>query len=213
MALFPGGLLPWLETRFVDANGDALAFGTVESYEAGTTTALETYSQSDLDTGSANPVVMTLDSLGRLPNPVYLLPQGYKFIVKDVDGVVQAHYPFDNVEDVGQVFAENIGTIQSEGSKSVTSGYTVLETDRLVTVASTGGPDPCIVNLPPASDFAQLLTIKNMGTIAVSVTPNGSDTIESIAAVYTIPASVSPEFQTIMLVSDGISSWWKLAIG
>ncbi len=212
MALFPGGLLPWLETRFVDASGDALAFGTVSTFEAGTTTPLETYSASDLSIASANPVVMTLDATGRFTDPVYLLPQGYKFTVKDVNGVVQPHYPFDDVEDVGQTFAETIGNVFASGSKSVTSGYTVLTTDRFVTVSSTGGADPCLINLLPAADATQPVCIKNMGTVVVHVVPDGSDNIDSLNAFYVIPVAVSPVFHSILLVSDGVSSWWIQSI-
>ena len=209
MALLPGAWLPWIEGRFLIVTASGLepnSGGWVYTFAAGTSTPLATYSNVTLTV--ANPTEIELDSEGRIPSNIYLLPQGYKFVVYDADLVQQ--YTVDNIEDIGQTFATTFGTLQTDGSKAVTSGYTVLATDRLVTVASTGGPDPCIVNLPAADEYTALLTIKNVGTIDVDVTPNGIQTIDSVAAAYTIPAAASPSFPSLILASDGVSAWWIL---
>jgi hypothetical protein len=200
MALLPAGILPWIEMRFLDDDGAPLALGYLETYAAGTTTPLATYSDVDLTT--ANETVIQLDAGGRPPDPIYLSPTGYKFIVKDADDV--ARYTYDNVEDVGQVFSQIIGVVLSEGGKEVVSGYTVLTTDRLVTVDSTGGPNPCVINLPAASEA-------NLGTVALAVTPNGADTIDTLASAYTVPVSATPVFPSIQMVPDGTSAWYILA--
>lgn len=207
MALFPGTLIPWVEQRFLLVTADGLvpnSGGFVHTFAAGTTTPLATYTDADLSV--ANPVEIELDSDGRPPDPIFLTATGYKFEVYDEDSVLQ--YTVDDIEDVGQVFAEHFGTLQSDGTKNVTSGYTVLETDRLVTVASSGGPDPCLVNLPAAADYTGMLTIKVVGTIDVDVTPNGLETLDSLAAAYTVPGAVSPLFPAIMLVNNGVSAWY-----
>jgi hypothetical protein len=54
--------------------------------------------------------------------------------------------------------------------------------------------------------MVQSLTIKNLGNIALSVTPNGTDTLDTLAAVYTVPVAASPVFPTITIVSDGTSA-------
>jgi hypothetical protein len=199
--------MPWLEMRFVDAAGDPLALGTLSSFEAGTDTPLETYSDALLTV--ANPVVMQLGSDGCPTSPVYLLPQGYKFTVKDALGVIQPHYPFDNVLDVGQAFAFKFGVYQFAGAKDVVSGYTVDPAeDYTITVSSTGGASPAIINLPPASEFRWPLTIKNMGTEPVQITPDGTETIDGLAAALAIiPAAASPLFPAVTLLSDGISAF------
>lgn len=210
MALLPGGILPWIEARFLLVTSDGLvpnAGGMLKSYIAGTTTPQATYSDVNLTT--ANPVEIDLDADGRPPDPIYLAPTGYKFEVYDVDGVLQ--YTYDNVEDIGQTFATQFGYLQTIGAKNVTSGYTVVASDRLVTVASSGGPTPCIVNLPAASAYVGLLTIKNLGLIALAVTPSGLETIETLAAAYTVPVAASPQFPSIVMASDGVSAWWILA--
>jgi hypothetical protein len=210
MALIPGELIPWIEMRWLMVTSEGLVpneNGYILSFEAGTTTPLATYSDSDLSV--ANPVQIDLDTDGRSTVDIYLLPQGYKFEVYDQDDVLL--YTVDDVENVGQTFAANFGLLQTEGSKNVTSGYTVLTDDRLVTVASTGGPSPCIINLPSASDYTGMLCIKNLGTEDVDITPSGVETIETIAAAYEIPAAVSPMFPSVLMVSDGVSDWAILA--
>jgi len=52
------------------------------------------------------------------------------------------------------------------------------------------------------------LTIKNMGTEALSITPDGADTIDGLNAVYTVPAASSPNFPAITLVSDAVSDYF-----
>jgi len=44
--------------------------------------------------------------------------------------------------------------------------------------------------------------------VALSLVPNGADTIEGIAAAYTVAASASPLFRTVILCSDGSSAYW-----
>ncbi len=202
---FPGGIMPWTERRYTDANGVPLANGYFESYIAGTSTPLETYNDSDLNT--ANPVVMQLNDNGCTPFPTFLLPRAYKIIIRDVNSVVQPHYPFDNVMDVGQIFAEYFGTYFAAGSKDVTSGYITLNTDHFITVSSTGGVNPCIVNLISAAFAIWPLTIKNQGDVPLSLQPNGSNTIEGSATPLVIPAAAYPVLPSVTIVSDGVSAW------
>lgn len=206
--LFAGSPLLWIEARFLDADGNPNAGGKIYSYTAGTTSPQPTYTDVDLEVEHTNPII--LDAEGRPPGGViYMARAGYKFVVTDANDVEL--YPVDNVEDVGATFAGNIGLVLYSGGKDVTSGYTVLNTDRFVTVDSDGGANPCVINLLPASQATQPVTIKNLGAIALAVTPNGVDTIEGIAAAFTVPAASSPTFPSILLVPDGVSAWWMLA--
>jgi len=85
-------------------------------------------------------------------------------------------------------------------------------TDNFITVDSTGGANPCIINLPLADTRTFPLGIKNLGTIALAVTPNGSDTIDGVAAAYSVPVAATPEFPCIWLLPDPDGSgWWILA--
>lgn len=205
----PAALLPWLKPQFSDAAGDPVASGKLYSFVAGTTTPQPTYNAVDLaaEHAHANPIV--LNAAGQAPSNIYLLPTGYKFRLDTAANVTL--WTVDDVSDVGAAFAAGFGRALTAGGKAVTSGYTVLATDRLVTVASTGGPSPCVINLPAVSDATQAVTIKNTGTIALSVVPNGSDTLEGVAAAYTVPAAAAPTRPSVWLAPDGVSAWYILA--
>lgn len=70
------------QVQFFDNNGDPLSGGFLYSYQAGTSTPQDTYTDSALDVPNANPV--ELDSAGRAV--IYLSPTpAYKFILKDAD--------------------------------------------------------------------------------------------------------------------------------
>lgn len=76
-------LLPPLCFREEDSNGQPLAFGTVQSFQAGTVTPVATYTDSTGATPNANP--LTLNNRGEAN--IWILPNvGYKFLVKDSAG-------------------------------------------------------------------------------------------------------------------------------
>jgi len=67
--------------QFFDDNGNPLSGGLLYTYEAGTTTPLATYTDSNGNVANANPIV--LDAAGRVPYQVWLNPAySYKFILK-----------------------------------------------------------------------------------------------------------------------------------
>ena len=207
MAL-PSGILPWIEARFFDTDGAPLAGGTVETYAAGTITPKATWTDTTRTTAHTNPI--QLDASGRPTGPVYLEDGGYLFVVKDADGVQQ--YTADNVSDIGMTWLSEWGVTLAAGARSVTSGYTVIATDSLITVASTGGANPCLINLPAATARLTPLCIKNVGTVIISVVPNGSDTIDG-QSVFQIQKMIAPYpcEPTAFLVSDGTSAWHIVA--
>jgi len=200
-SLFTSPLVQWS----LD-DGSPNAAGSLKFFTAGTTTPQLVYSQSDLDSGSSLGSTVTLDDHGRTPTGVYFLPTGYKVQLLDVNAVELGIQ--DDVEDVGQVFAAEFGLILSGGSKSVTSGYIVLPTDFLITVNSTGGANPCIINLPAAASRTEPLTVLNAGTIPLAITPNGTDTVNTLNAAFAVPAAASPIFPSVTFVSDGVSAWY-----
>src|SRR5262245_3781624 len=202
-------LLPWVKPQFSDAAGSPVASGKLYSVIAGTTTPQPTYSDPALDMPHANANPIILNAAGESPTSVYLLPTGYKFRLDDANAVTL--WTVDGVEDVGAAFAAGFGVGLTAGGKAVTSGYTVLATDRLVPVNSTGGPSPCVINLLPVSSATQSLVIKNTGTVALSIVPNGSDTIDGTNAAYTVPVAAAPVQPSVFLAPDGVSSWYILA--
>lgn len=209
MALFPYGLIPWIEMRFMLMDGlEPNALGSIQTFLAGTSTPYPTYSDVE---GTENATTIDLDAGGRPSLPIFLGPVGYKFVVYDSDDTEL--YTIDDIEDIGLVFANNIGTLQTAGSKDVTDGYIVLSTDRLITADTTGGPDPGTMTLCAASDFSGILVIKNVGSENLEISPDGSDTIEGAVTPQVLPASSPPAYTTIVLISDGVSNWWIFSAG
>jgi hypothetical protein len=203
----PASLLPWIKPQFTDALGNPVASGKLYSFMAGLDTPQPTYSDVALTTANANPI--TLNAAGEWPTSIYLLPTGYKFRLDTAAGVTL--WTVDDVEDVGAVAAAAFGTTLTQGGKAVASGYTALATDHLITVASTGGPSPCIVNLRSAATATQPVCVKNLGTVALRVVPNGADTLDGVNAAYTVPVAAAPLQPAIWLAPDGVSAWYILA--
>ena len=204
----PYALMPVCRQQYRDPATDLpLNGGSVEFYITGTDTPLAVYTTSagTVELGTS----VTLDSCGYAVG-VYLAPGAYKVIVKDSDGAVI--YTQDGVQDVGLTFLDSIGEQWLEGGDAVTSGYTVLTTDRFVTVMSTGGANPCEITLCAADEHPSPLCIKNIGTIPITlIRGNQGDNIDSLAQSYTIPAASSPVFPSVWLMADGTSNWWIIA--
>jgi len=203
----PGAYLQSL-FRLFDANGLPAASYKLKFYQAGSVTVLkDTFTAADLLTANTNPVILNAE--GRPNNAtgaIFLADGGYDVYVYDSANVLK--YTVPGVEDVGLTYLQNLGVNLTAGSRDVTSGYTILPTDVFVTVNSTGGPNPCIINLGAVSLRKLPLTIKNRGTVPIAVTPNGSDAIDYNAggAAYTIPAAAAPTFPSLDLLPDGIST-------
>src|SRR5690348_12083009 len=106
---------------FLDANGDPLASGTLNFYDAGTLTSQVVYGDSDGVTSLG--AVVNLNAAGQCsngsnPTGVYLSPTGYKCIIKDSNGATV--HTQDQIEDVGATFLASFGTFQATGQKSAT---------------------------------------------------------------------------------------------
>lgn len=207
-------IAPWIAQQFFDADGNPLAGGLIYTYEAGTTTPLATYSSVDVpDPGAArtNPIVLGDDGRPEDGLAIYILPQMYKFAVHNVDDDLL--YTVDDVGDRGYINTEYAGAQQTEGGDTEHTGtYNMVATDRMIRFDTSGGAGT--LNLLAAADYSKVLVVKNMGTAnTVAVTPDGSDTIEGVAAAFTIPVSPgSPNFPTLMLVpNDDGDGWWIVA--
>ena len=72
-----------------------------------------------------------------------------------------------------------------------------------------------MINLPAAttrvSPSGQWLVLKNVGSNAVNVTPNGTDTIDGLNAIKALPAVSGTTDPTFWLACDGVSAWYVLA--
>ena len=201
---FPGALAPIPRFQFFDDEGQPLAGGLLYTYIAGTTTPEAVYTDANLTTPHSNPIV--LDGAGRVT--IYLDSMAYKFkLLKATNELV---WEQDNIEDIGLVFLTQLGVIFSTGTRDVISGYEVDPDDNIVTVNSTGGPDPCVITLENAGGATprkKVLFVKNKGTIEIALTPQAGETIDSVVGAYTIPVASSPLFPCVQLGPNGSGNW------
>jgi hypothetical protein len=73
--------------QFFDDNGVPLAGGLIYTYQAGSSTALVTYTENSGNIANSNPIV--LDAAGRTPQQIWLLTGfSYKFVLQNSDGVL-----------------------------------------------------------------------------------------------------------------------------
>ena len=82
--------------QYVDSNGVPLSGGKLYFYEAGTSTALDTYTDSTGSTANANHI--TLNANGEPPSGIYgPNGTGYKVNLTDANDVQITNWPIDNV--------------------------------------------------------------------------------------------------------------------
>jgi len=129
--------------RVTDANGDPVSGGSVEFYDAGTTTPKTVYSDSTLATSLGSTV--NLDSGGypvsggSTKTMIYTGTAAFKCIVKDADGV--ALITHDNVPGAVTIPTTDEIALPETPVVSRTSTYTILTTDqaKLINADPTGG--------------------------------------------------------------------------
>lgn len=94
----PQYLSPIGNDQFIDANGDPLVGGRIETYLAGSSTQAATYTDDSGSTPQSNPII--LDSLGKPTlGPIWLTGGvSYKFIIKNAVG--STLWTIDNIAGV-----------------------------------------------------------------------------------------------------------------
>lgn len=211
MAVLPLSLLFGKWSTFANLAGAPLALGQLQFFIAGTTTPQAVYADSLGATSLGFTVNLTgigQPTTGSNPTGIYLLPTGYKLRI--LDSTSALIYEQDNIEDVGAAFLGALGTFLATGSTvTVTDGYTVPSNNAVLMVianmTTTG-----VLNLPPVSSRTQPLTCKNVGSVPMLLTPNGTDNLETLAAsaTYSVAAAATPTFPSAVLLPNGVSTYW-----
>jgi hypothetical protein len=105
--------------QFFDNTGLPLNGGLIYTYQAGSSTALATYTDINATVANANPIV--LDSSGRLPSEVWLTyGYNYKFVLKTSAGTTIGTY--DNLYGIIGVASTSTGTTIPTGMISLWYG-------------------------------------------------------------------------------------------
>lgn len=116
-------LLQWIPGQFFSAAGIPLNGGLIQSYAAGSTIPLATYTDQSGLTPNSNPVV--LDSSGGLSTPIWLGPSAYKFVIMDASSNILR--TIDNVWSISYQIAQAVAGATSAWT-SVPISYTQLQT-------------------------------------------------------------------------------------
>jgi hypothetical protein len=206
-----GSLLPYIDRGFRSLVDDQpLAGGFLEFFVNGSPgTHKNTFSQADLNPVSVQANPLQLDSTGRAT--VFLEPGLY-----DVTVIDPVHLLLYTIEGVGSGIAAPTTPVavplDTSGKRNATSGYTVIDTDHLITVNETV-TEPAIINLPNVATRTTPLWIKNVGPKRVSVVPFGTNTIENGLTQWTMGSAASPSYFTIQIAPDtgGLTTWWILS--
>lgn len=120
--------------QFFDANGAPLALGNLYYYAAGTTTPLDTYSDSAGTVANTNPIV--LDGSGRLDVDVYLgSTSNYKEVLTTASATV-APWPDDNIP------------LASQPDWNATSGPNQILNKPVLAAVATSGSYTDLSNTP-----------------------------------------------------------------
>jgi hypothetical protein len=148
--------------QYSDLNGNPLASGTVEFWEAGgTTTPLDTFTDSALTVANPNPIPLNAD--GRAPDPVFLQQLSYNVVLKNSGGSVE--WSRDNVSNILQVSVTGTAAVDTYAALTSLLKATLLDgTIRQVNGRTTlGDMEPGIFKWDAASSATA-----NGGTILIS---------------------------------------------
>jgi len=195
--------------RVTDANGDPVSGGSVEFYEAGTSTAKTVYSNATLATSLGSTV--TLDSGGypvsggSTKTMIYTGTAAYKVIVKDADGTTLITH--DNVPGAVTIPTNDEIALPETPVVSRTTTYQILSTDqgKLINADPTGGS--FAITLPNALTVGDswLVGVRHSGssTNAVAVRSLGGQTIGAPGQASATSIALTGLGHTMWFVSDG----------
>jgi len=186
-------ILPLGETTFFDANGDPLAFGTVEFYVPNSTVMKDTFQDSDQSTLNTNPVV--LDSAGRA---IIFGSGSYRQVVKDV---------FGNLIWDRTTGEPSAGIVSAGG----TSGGT--DNAQTLTAGTFDGEDGSTIQFVAGLSNTGPMTLSIGGGAPISVLKNGPSGPDELAEgdivtgnIYSVAySSVQASFQLLTSIPPTFS--------
>jgi hypothetical protein len=186
--LFPG-------RRFTDTNGNPIAGGKLEVYEAGTTTPLDTFTDAALTVASDNPII--LDSAGLIP-VIYAAPDNYKFVLKSSDEATT----YWTIDDFTVIDPETAQAVASTTNTSNT-GVAAEDYDRLFNANSASGEITVTADSATlGSGFRFIVRKTSTDANSVTISGTGGQTING-AASYTLAA----QYDSAAFQSNGAGGW------
>lgn len=194
--------------RLTDSDGNVLASGTVEFYDAGTSDARTVYSNNGLTTAigttvTANASGEPTSDGGSTVSSVYTGTGDYKVIIKDSTGATVG--TFDNQTGALDTSSfSNDTAVPTQAVITKSDDYTVQTTDQGKVIDCDASGGNFTITLPDATTAADawLITVKNTGTSGVvTITGTGGDTIDGQTSIL-----LTRRYSGVTIDSDG-ANW------
>lgn len=182
-------IAPYTFWQALDNNGDPLAAGTINTYEAGTTTNKQTFTDSTEGTPNANPIV--LDANGRAN--IWLDTGSYKFVIKDSGGSTLS--TVDNITgDAANVFGSTVLSVSTNTNVTASQVNNVIDCTAALTLS--------LLDVASAAE-GFVFAVKNSGSGDVILDPDGLELIDGASTL-----TLKPD-QSLMVVCTG-TAWLSL---
>lgn len=195
--------------RITDANGDPVPGGTIEFYDAGTSTPKTVYADADLTVSLGTSVEADSGgypiSGGTTKTMIYVGTASYKAVVKDADGVTLITH--DDLPGAAVTATASDVALPETPVVSRTSTYTILTTDqaKLINADPTGGS--FAITLPSAVTVGDGWRVgvrhSAISSNAVTVRTTGAQTIGMPGQTAATSMSLTGLGHARWFVSDG----------
>lgn len=167
-----------------DSNGVPESGAKLNFYESGTTTRLDTYSDTDLTTANANPVVA--DSAGRFGN-IFLKAQNYKVVLTDsADVTIWTRDPVDGALEVtGDEFKVSPS---SPAAMTVEVGVGALFDSTTVALVSKAAQTSGTITAPSTNPRRDIIHIDALsGVIGITTGTEAASPTDPTLAIGKLP--------------------------
>lgn len=178
-------LIPWTGTRLLDTSGDPIAGAKVYIYLEDTTTLASIYTDRDLTSAAANPIIA--DSGGQVA-PRYIGEVPYKIKVTTSSDVTVFEY-----DDLPGALAVSSGSgsyaLPNTPFTTKTEDYTIVSGDMGTIFNGNSGSNDVTFTLPDATTLTngRRVMIRHVGSANnVIVSPTGGQTIDGSASDLTM---------------------------
>ena len=183
-------IVPYVFWQELDNNGDPLAGGKIETFEAGTSTNKKTFTSSDESTENTNPVI--LDASGRAD--IWLDTGAYKFVIKDSADVVIA-----TVDDIvgGADAGYGLTVFNKTANTSITTAFANSVVDCVGTFT--------LSLLDIASAVAEggfIFVVRNSGSGVITIDPDAAETIDG-----GLTKLIQPDGSVNVVVNEDGDTW------
>lgn len=209
-------LSPICNEQQSDSNGAPLSGGTIETYQAGTSTPASTYTGADGSALHTNPIV--LNSSGLPPAVIWLdSTLTYKLIIKDSNGVVQR--TIDNIagittsaapiQDQWVAYTGSITYISATSFSMTGDQSSTFHVGRRVRSVNTGGVVYSTISVSSYSAGVTTVTLVNDGS-GVLDTGLSSVSYGLISATGTSYAPIPPGTVMLFFQAAAPAGWTQV---